>query len=439
VEFTTHIITSSAVDASSVYAVDVDGDGDMDVLSTSRFDDKIAWYKNDGNENFTTHIITTSADGASSVYAVDVDGDGDMDVLSASQLDDKIAWYENDGNENFTIHIITTSTNGPFSVFAVDVDGDGDMDVLSASVLDSKIAWYENDDNENFTTHIITTSADGATSVYAVDVDGDGDMDVLSASSFAFDSKIAWYENNGNENFTPHTITTDADGATSVYAVDVDGDVDMDVLSASWRDNKIAWYENLSPPIPVELTSFTASVSNGEVLLNWVTATETNNLGFEVERRNQFTNNGAWLLIGFVEGNGTTTESHYYSFNNDISSINASSLSFRLKQIDYNGVYEYSDEIYLDNLAPADYVLKQNYPNPFNPTSTIVYGIPITGILTLQVFNLLGEVVATLVNELKPAGVYEVEWNASGLTSGVYFYELKVNQFYSVKKMILLR
>jgi hypothetical protein len=124
--------------------VDVDGDGDMDVLSASFYDLKIAWYENDGNENFTPHTITTSASGASSVFAVDIDGDGDMDVLSASYMDNKIAWYENDGNENFTPHIITTSAMGAVSVFAVDVDSDGDMDVISASDGDGKIAWYEN-------------------------------------------------------------------------------------------------------------------------------------------------------------------------------------------------------------------------------------------------------------------------------------------------------
>ena len=113
------------------------------MLSASFWDDKIAWYDNNG-QVFTTNTITTGADGAQRVYAVDMDGDGDIDVLSASFIDDKIAWYENDGNENFTTHTITTDANGARSVYAVDMDGDGDMDVLSASCNDNKIAWYEN-------------------------------------------------------------------------------------------------------------------------------------------------------------------------------------------------------------------------------------------------------------------------------------------------------
>ncbi|MCG8323004.1 MAG: Ig-like domain-containing protein, partial [Cytophagales bacterium] len=244
-------ITTDAGLALSVYAADVDGDGDMDVLSASQ-DDKIAWYENDGSQSFTSHTITTDANGAASVYAADVDGDGDLDVLSASLLDDKIAWYENDGSQGFTSHTITTDAAGAHSVYAADVDGDGDMDVLSASNDDDKIAWYENDGSQGFTSHTITTDAAGAHSVYAADVDGDGDMDVLSASFD--DNKIAWYENDGSQGFTSHIITTDADHASSVYAADVDDDGDLDVLSASRNDSKIGWYENVVSPRLISTT-----------------------------------------------------------------------------------------------------------------------------------------------------------------------------------------
>ncbi|MCH8033843.1 MAG: VCBS repeat-containing protein, partial [Bacteroidetes bacterium] len=249
VQFTSHRITTNADNPHSVYAVDVDGDGDIDVLSASFGDNKIAWYENDGNENFTSHTITTNAIFTTSVYAIDVDGDGDIDLLSAES--GGTVWYENDGNQNFTSHMIAPMQNGADAIYAMDVDRDGDMDVLSGSPsAGAGITWFENDGNQNFTTHTIPSG--GSESVYAIDVDGDGDMDVLSASSE--DHKIAWYENDGNENFTPHTIITSANVAYSVYASDVDGDGDMDVLSASWGDDKIAWYENLAPPT-ISLTS----------------------------------------------------------------------------------------------------------------------------------------------------------------------------------------
>jgi hypothetical protein len=240
--FTAHTVSTTPNLPVSVHAADLDGDGDIDVLSASVIDDRIAWYENDGNQNFTPRIVSSTTVGAWGVSAADVDGDGDIDVLSAALIDDKITWHENDGNQNFTAHAVTSTANGAQSVQAADVDGDGDMDLLSASYFDNKIAWYENDGSQSFTLHAISTAAHGASSVFPADVDGDGDMDALSASTD--DDKIAWYENDGSQNFTSHVITTSADGAYNVYAADIDGDGDTDALSASFIDNKIAWYEN---------------------------------------------------------------------------------------------------------------------------------------------------------------------------------------------------
>lgn len=236
----------------SAFATDIDGDGDMDVLSASSQDNKIAWYENtNGQGNFgSQQIITTEATEANSVYATDVDGDGDMDVLSASLDDNKVAWYENtDGQGAFgPQQIITTIAEGATSVFAIDLDGDDNIDVLSASSLDDKIAWYENTDGQGTfgAQQVLTISlTSGASSVYSADLDGDGDMDMLSSSGG--NDKIAWYENtDGQGAFGPQqTITTNADGASDVFAIDVDGDNDIDVISTSSYDNKMSWYENI--------------------------------------------------------------------------------------------------------------------------------------------------------------------------------------------------
>jgi len=240
--FATHIIDSQYYGTYDVSAADVDSDGDMDFFTSGFNRGEIAWYENDGSENFAAHVIVPSTGLSNSIFAIDVDSDGDVDLISNDLYGDKVAWHENDGNENFVTYVITTSADQIASIFAIDVDSDGDVDILSASSADNKIAWYENDGNENFTTHIITTSATWAMSVFAIDVDSDGDVDVLSASRI--DNKIAWYENDGNENFTTHVITVSAGGAFSVFAIDVDSDGDVDVLSANHENGEIFWYEN---------------------------------------------------------------------------------------------------------------------------------------------------------------------------------------------------
>jgi hypothetical protein len=195
------VISTNVNGTYSIYSTDMDGDDDMDLLATSWFDNKIVWFENtDGQGNFgIQQVITTNTVEASSVYSADLDGDGDMDALSASNGDNKIAWYENtDGQGNFGAQqVITTNVDGPWSIYATDIDGDGDIDVISVSGNDDKLAWYENTDGQGSfgAQQVITTDSDAGTSytVYATDIDGDNDIDVL-ATSWA-DDKIAWYEN----------------------------------------------------------------------------------------------------------------------------------------------------------------------------------------------------------------------------------------------------
>jgi len=188
--------------------------------------------------------------------------------------------------------------------------------------------------------------------------------------------------------------------------------------------------------VPVELVSFTADVNGYLVNLSWITATELNNQGFEIERKT--TND--WEKIGFVKGNGTTTEMQYYSFTDDIRLVNnVDKIYYRLKQIDLDGTYEYSNEVIIEISQPDSYLLKQNYPNPFNPSTIISWQLPESKFVTLKIYDVLGNEVASLVNEEKPAGNYEVEFNATNLSSGIYYYKLVAGNFIDVKKMILLK
>ncbi|QQS35024.1 MAG: T9SS type A sorting domain-containing protein [Ignavibacteriales bacterium] len=197
--------------------------------------------------------------------------------------------------------------------------------------------------------------------------------------------------------------------------------------------------------VPVELTSFTAQAGSGEVTLNWSTASELNNLGFEIQRRTVTgEQTGEWTMVGFKEGHGTTSEAQNYTYSDDVRDINADAVVYRLKQIDFNGNYEYSPEVLVDNLVPLVYGLEQNYPNPFNPSTVIKYNLPSENYVSLKVYNTLGQEVATLVNEIMGAGSHEVSFNAKDLSSGIYYYTLRVsesngNEKVFTNKMMLMK
>jgi len=204
--------------------------------------------------------------------------------------------------------------------------------------------------------------------------------------------------------------------------------------------------------LPVELNSFTSSVLNNEVILNWQTATEVNNYGFEIERtplippfgKGGRPEEGGWEKIGFVAGSGNSNSKKEYSFTDDLHHTSIQSYNhtfrYRLKQIDNDGTFSYSNIIEAEVTdIPAEFMLYQNYPNPFNPSTVISYQLPVNTFVTLKVFDIIGNEVATLVNQEKPAGSYEVTFDASNLTSGVYFYELRTDNFRSVRKLMLIK
>lgn len=230
-----------------------------------------------------------------------------------------------------------------------------------------------------------------------------------------------------------------------------------------WRDRwnfgekfPIVVIEN---PLPVELKSFTAAIKESNVILNWITSSETNNYGFEIERntplsllsRGESDGAGVWKSIGFVNGKGTTTKTHSYSFTDK--NLDPGKYQYRLKQIDYDGKFKISQTVEAEISTPNNFVLEQNFPNPFsakgvsasggNPATKIKYTIGSPQFVQLKVYDVLGNEVATLVNEEKLAGSYEVNFSPTAInlpaSSGVYFYQLKAGNFTETKKMVLIR
>lgn len=195
--------------------------------------------------------------------------------------------------------------------------------------------------------------------------------------------------------------------------------------------------------LPVELTSFTATTIDNKVQLNWQTATEVDNYGFQVERKVHSAESTGWEEIGFVNGHGNSNSVKEYSFVDNLDhnlSLNLDrKIYYRLKQIDTGGDFEYSNVVEVVFNLPAQFSLEQNFPNPFNPSTTINFSIPESGNVLLKIYDMLGRESAVLINETKTAGNYSIKFDAENLSSGIYFYTLKANGMTETKKMFLIR
>jgi hypothetical protein len=215
----------------------------------------------------------------------------------------------------------------------------------------------------------------------------------------------------------------------------------------AYNDSAVSNYSNEAEieitEVPVELIAFSARVSGSTVLLNWSTATEQNNKGFDLER--SFGDN--WASIAFLPGHGTTTEKNNYSYSDDFTNANFSgSIEYRLKQIDYDGTFKYSGTAMVTlNINSPGYFLEQNYPNPFNPSTKIRFNIPEESRVNIKIYNVLGKVVEELSSGEMAQGTYEKVWDATGLASGIYYVSMKAvsevsdKTFFRVLKMLYMK
>ena len=201
-------------------------------------------------------------------------------------------------------------------------------------------------------------------------------------------------------------------------------------------------YEYQAAVLPVELSSWSASANGRNVQLMWVTSTETNNYGFQVERRGVHAGtttqaSSAWQNIGFVPGNGTSASEHRYSYTDK--NISPGTVAYRLKQVDNAGAFKYSQEMEVNMVSPRNFVLNQNYPNPFNPTTIISFQIPENVFVSLVIYDVTGRVISKLVSEEMPAGSYTRTWNAHQAASGIYFYRLQAGVYNETRKLLLVK
>ncbi len=248
-DYIKHTVTNTFTCVDEIFAADINGDGNLDIVGTTSVLNLIAWWENlDGMGNFgPMHIINTvlTTYDARGLYCVDLDGDNDIDILSTALQNDDIAWWENDGSGNFINHMIDSSFNYSMSVSAADIDGDGLTDILAASNGDNEIVWWKNNGNKTFTAKLLIDSEfESANFITAFDIDNDGDTDIIATNTPSTTHTIAWWENDGSENFTKKLIRDDLDSTCSLFLSDIDQDGDPDILGTATNDHVIFWLEN---------------------------------------------------------------------------------------------------------------------------------------------------------------------------------------------------
>lgn len=250
-DFTEHIIDDSFDEVLHIHAVDLDFDGDIDILGGSQGGNELAWWEN-VDLVFTKRVVATNFTAAQALYSGDIDEDGDLDLFSTSNND--ISWWENDGQQAFTKHTLInrpiSSTRGFIRyIYAGDLDNDNDIDfisgdnVWSSSTTDDTIYYWLNDGNQVFTQKTVENITYAQFHGFEViDLDQDGDIDLLATSPNR--NQIDWFENDGQLNFTQHTVINTFAGANDVHPGDIDNDGDLDLIAAAYFDDKISWFEN---------------------------------------------------------------------------------------------------------------------------------------------------------------------------------------------------
>lgn len=435
--FTPYPVITHTDNATGLDVADMDGDGDLDLLSCSFTE--LYWHQNDGSGNFTVIPITTTGTPVA-VFAFDQNEDGHMDIWIDNSGFAGSMLYTNDGNQNFTESQITGSLqlkqltdvnhdgdmdivylsnsnnwvvwgdykcggyggygSMPHSnnrdVQADDMDNDGDTDFIAASTLGP--ISYENNDHFIFSDHYFDANSTGNLTIS--DLDSDGDLDPIFTENF---SAIIWYENistGDSLNFGGRQeIALLNMDPRDVIAVDIDGDGDADIAAVSRNDDKVVWYENrLNEP----------SADFGPEQLGVTIA-----------------DGPSKIQSGDLDADG------------DMDLVTLSDNDDELIWFKNNGNAVGIDED--DRVVPLVFRLHQNYPNPFNPSTVISWQLAVSSNVSLSVFDLTGKKVATLVNEKQSAGSHQIEWVASDLASGVYMYRLEAGSFVQTRKTLLLR
>ena len=399
-------------------------------------------------------LVGTGAVGpAHQGISVSISSDGNTAIVSGYNDNSGVGavwvWTRSGGvwSQQGTKLVGTGAIGNTTQGFSVSLSSDGNTAIISGYLDNSAVGavWVWTLSGGIWTqqgTKLVGTGGAGIPyQGYSVSLSGDGNTAIVGGvgDSIGVGAVWVWTRSGGvwSQQGTKFVGTGAVGKANQGVSVSLSSD-GYTAIVGGWQDNSLAgaaWiYATPDAPLPVEVTSFSAKSERLNAALQWNTATEVNSDGFDVERKTIDT----WINIGFVDGAGTSNSPKEYSYTDK--NLLAGTYSYRLKQIDRDGTFKYSQEVEVEVTgAPTEFSLSQNYPNPFNPTTNLQFTIGNSQFVELRVFDLLGREVTTLVNEARPAGSYSVKWDATNLPSGTYIYRLKAGSFTETKKMILMK
>jgi hypothetical protein len=420
---------------------DVDSDGDSDAVVINYQATNKVWI-NDGTGSFNNSGQNIGSQTGHGGALGDLDGDNDLDLFLVNNMThDKI--FLNDGSGVFspTTQNLGNEDDYGIQVILGDIDGDDDLDALVDNYMHMNRVWI-NDGNGNFTDSGQSLGSDETGSMALGDIDSDDDLDVIVMQYDSFDR--VWF-NDGNGSFTSGQYLDSLDGWGKLDIGDLDGDNDLDLFITNSEHGNRVWLNNGTGIFNPSGQFFGDSTQY--IMLGDLDGDED----LDAVTTNVLSSNSVWINDG--------TGSFSYSLFSD-DDMECTSVS--LGDVDNDGYYDvlvgngayyggdgiaklYYNEIisgindYPINVSNMDYKLDQNYPNPFNPATKITFQIPELSFVTLKVYDVLGNEIRSLVSEEKPPGSYEIEFNASELSSGIYFYQIKGEAYIETKKMVLIK
>jgi len=431
--------------------IDIDSDDIIWLAYESEGDINVRWSSSDYSTWSSEIVLGTGVDAVDDICAVTAFGGDKIGVLWSNQNDDEFGFaYHNDGvpasnwtfetaisdnkvaddHINFAVH-----SNGTiYAAVKTSYDTDGEP-TIALLVRSPGGAWQLVDVRYTNGTRPIALLNEtvGVGIIIIAYTQSNGGDDIMYKSSYI--SPFSFYPGEEGEKL----IENFPEDWNNVTSTKQNFDSEVVILAGKQTSSSIVPWTGLIAsgitPTPVELSSFDAIAMEDRIILNWQTETEISNYGFDIER---LVLNSGWEILGFVEGHGNSNSPKNYSFiDYDIS--RAGYYKYRLRQIDNDGQFEYSNVISVNVGTPASFYLSQNYPNPFNPSTKIDYSVPQASKVSLKIYDILGGEVAILVDEFKEAGTYTETFDASNLPGGIYFYTIAAGNFMETKKMSLVK